>query len=359
MDPLFSAIVEETGRSRPVVLATLIKRTGSTPRDTGARFVVLEDGSFHGTIGGGRFEARVLERAQEVLRHGRPERYAFELTGTDVADTDMLCGGQGEVFLEPVSPASAAHLRVFETALKTLSRGGTGLVATVVDPQAWTGAEPPKTFLDAEGTVSGSLLGALEMPASLVETLRRRLGGKQADLVVLEDDALGSLEVLIEPVASNPVLYLFGGGHVAGEIVPLAARVGFEVVVIDDRPDFADAARFPEAREVRLAAFEGLLEQLPVDAASFLVIVTRGHLHDKTVLEQALRTEARYVGMIGSRRKIRIIYDRLLEEGVEQARLDRVHAPIGLDIGAETPEEIAVSIAAELILVRAGGGKRT
>jgi xanthine dehydrogenase accessory factor len=145
---------------------------------------------------------------------------------------------------------------------------------------------------------------------------------------------------------------------VASQIAPLAARVGFQVVVIDDRAEFADPARFPEAHQVIQAPFEGLMEQLSVDPASYLVIVTRGHSHDKEVLAQALDTDARYVGMIGSNRKIGIIFNRLREEGISQERLDRVHSPIGIDIGAETPEEIAVSIVAELIEVRVGGGKR-
>jgi len=131
--------------------------------------------------------------------------------------------------------------------------------------------------------------------------------------------------------------------------------VGFPVVVVDDREEFADAGQFPEAREVRCMPFGGVMARLPVDVHAFVVIVTRGHLYDKEVLGQALRTEARYIGMIGSRRKRDLIYKRLLEEGFTEEDLARVHSPIGLDIGAETPEEIAVSIVAELIDVRARG----
>jgi xanthine dehydrogenase accessory factor len=163
--------------------------------------------------------------------------------------------------------------------------------------------------------------------------------------------------VFVEPFISDPVLYVFGGGHVSSRIVPLASHVGFPTVVIDDRPEFADRLKFPNAKEVRLLEFEHVMENLPVDSSSFLVIVTRGHLHDKHVLAQALRTDARYIGMIGSRRKRNIIYEKLLEEGFTKDDLSRVHSPIGLDIGAETPEEIAVSIVSELILKRAGGGK--
>jgi xanthine dehydrogenase accessory factor len=130
--------------------------------------------------------------------------------------------------------------------------------------------------------------------------------------------------------------------------------VGFKVVVIDDRPEFADPEKFPKAEDVHYYSFDSVMERLPVDGSSYVVIMTRGHSHDKTVLAQALKSPAGYIGMIGSRRKISIIFGKLLEQGFTQEQLDRVHSPIGIDIGAETPEEIAVSIIAELIKVRAG-----
>jgi xanthine dehydrogenase accessory factor len=158
-------------------------------------------------------------------------------------------------------------------------------------------------------------------------------------------------------VQSSPILYVFGAGHVSRQIVPLAAHVGFKVVVTDDRQDFADAARFPAAREVLHLPYEDVLSGFTVDEASYVVIVTRGHTHDKEVLAQALKTKAKYIGMIGSKRKRNIIYGKLLDEGFTEEDLRRVHSPIGLEIKAETPEEIAVSIVAELIQERAGTGK--
>lgn len=358
METLFPLILKAFEENRRAALATLIKRTGSAPRDTGTRFLVLDDGRFHGTIGGGLFEARVLEEARRAIESGQASRYDFHLTGEDVADTDMICGGEGEVFLEPVLPEHVPHVQVFERSLEVLRRGGAGVLATALDPDRWTGDEVPKAFLEFGGDVLGSLLGHRPMPETLVQSLARFQGKKQPQVAMLEDGAGGVIEVLLEPVTADPMLYVFGGGHVAGEIVPLAARVGFQVVVVDDRPEFAEPARFPSAREVIQAPYEGIMGRLSVDPSSYVVVVTRGHSHDKEVLGQALETDARYVGMIGSSRKIGIIFDRLREEGTSPESLDRVHAPIGIDIGAETPEEIAVSIVAELIKVRAGGGKR-
>ena len=358
MEDIYPAIMEAFRGNRPAVLATLIKRTGSTPREAGTRFLVFEGGEFHGTIGGGLLEARVIEEARDVLQTGRALRFSFHLDGTDVADSDMLCGGEGEVFLEPLSSENRHHLEIYERTHLALQRGGAGLVATALDPDRWIDGQVPKVFLEAGKTPFGSLLGQGEMPDGLIRSLERLHGKKRTEVVRLEDEAGEAFDVLIEPVRVDPFLYIFGGGHVSSEIVPLAARVGFKVVVIEDRADFADPRRFPDAHDVRQGSFEGVFDDLHVDGASYLVIVTRGHVHDMTVLAQALRTGARYVGMIGSRRKIGIIYDRLLDEGATREQLDRVHAPIGLDIGAETPEEIAVSIVAELIMKRAGGGKR-
>jgi xanthine dehydrogenase accessory factor len=159
--------------------------------------------------------------------------------------------------------------------------------------------------------------------------------------------------VVVEPSASVSTAYLFGAGHVAQPTARLAAMVNFQVWVLDDRKDYADPGRFPEAHRVKvLNSFERAFTDLAVTSDSYVVIFTHGHLHDKIVLAQALTTDAGYIGMIASRRKRNTIYDALRAEGVSQTQIDRVHSPIGLAIGAETPEEIGVSIVAEMILQR-------
>ena len=160
------------------------------------------------------------------------------------------------------------------------------------------------------------------------------------------------MEILLEPIFSEPTVYIFGGGHVSEQLSPLAKKVYFKVVVIDDREIFANRTRFPEADEVIVSEFEKCFNQLNIDETSYIVIVTRGHLYDGFVLKQAVKTKARYIGMIGSKRKIRTLYQNLMEEGIAKDALARVYAPIGIDINSETPEEIAVSIVAELIKVR-------
>jgi xanthine dehydrogenase accessory factor len=162
----------------------------------------------------------------------------------------------------------------------------------------------------------------------------------------------GTLEVFVEPLIPPAELFIFGGGHIALSVCKVARLAGFEITVIDERESFANRERFPEAGQVIAADFEAATATLHPSTASFVVIVTRGHRDDMRVLGWAVKTPARYVGMIGSRRKVLTIYDELAKQGMERELFERVHAPIGLDIGATTPEEIAVAIVAEMIAVR-------
>ncbi|MFH1349421.1 MAG: XdhC family aldehyde oxidoreductase maturation factor [Pseudomonadota bacterium] len=358
MEDVYLKIVELFKEDRFSVLATIIRQTGSSPRGVGTKFLIMEDGSYVGTIGGGLLEAQVLEGAQGVFATRSPKRLRFTLMGTDVEATDMLCGGDVEVFLEPVSPGNLNYLQIFKRVLEIGRRGGSGILATIVNEDRWRAREIPKIFIEADGKRIGSLPGIQQVEKTLLDGIERVIEKRQPTIILFRDDIGDELDLFIEPVLSEPVLYIFGGGHISTQIVPLASRVGFKVVVIDDRQEFAHPEKFPEATEVYQYPFEGLMDKLPVGDASFLVIVTRGHIHDKTVLTQSLKTPAKYIGMIGSRRKRHLVYQKLLEEGFTEKDLNRVHAPIGLDIGAETPEEIAVSIVAELIMVRAGMERR-
>ena len=201
-------------------------------------------------------------------------------------------------------------------------------------------------FLSAAGEVIGAISG-LVLDA---EARQRFLELGSAVLMDIPDAG----RLFVEPVQPDDVLYLFGAGHISTWLAPLAKMSGFRVVVIDDREEFCNAERFPQADELLVVPFTEVFNRLAVSPSSYLAILTRGHIFDHTVLRSALRYSPAYIGMIGSRRKIDILYRSLLEEGVSPASLQKVHAPIGLPIGAESPEEIAICIAAELIQVRAG-----
>lgn len=354
MEGVYGKALELVGKKQVGVLATIVRLTGSGPRGAGTKFLIMEDGSYVGTIGGGLLEAEVLRKAETVFATGRPATLGLSLMGRDVAETDMICGGDVEVFLEPLIPDDEGRIMILKELTEIQKRGGSGLLVTVVDPERWKKGESLKVFLHSGGERTGGLAGMKQIEDELCRTLPERLKKREPAIDFFEDQGGQQVKLFVEPVLSNPFLYVFGGGHVSSQIVPLASKVGFKVVVVEDRMEFADPKRFPGAEGVYCYPMNGVMERLPVDESSYIVIVTRGHLNDKTVLAQALKTRARYIGMIGSRRKKAMIFERLLEEGFTQKDLDRVYAPIGLDIGAETPEEIAVSIVAEIIQVRAG-----
>lgn len=354
MKDIYLKMTEMFETNRFSVLATIIRQEGPSPRGLGTKFLILDDGSAVGSIGGGILEAQVIEESEKVFAGRLPVRLQRTLKGSEVEDTDMLCGGDVEIFLEPVSPDNLNHLQIFKKIMEIIRRGGSGLLATVINSDRWWAGQIPKMFLNSDGEGIGSLLGIKEIEEILLERMDQLLNERIAKNVICRDEEQNRLELFVEPVVSDPILYLFGGGHISLQIVSFASRVGFKVVVIDDRHEFATSERFPEAAEVHCCPFDGVMDKLQVNESSYLVIITRGHTHDKTVLAQTLKTRAKYIGMIGSRRKISIIFDRLLEEGFTREEIDQVCSPIGIEIGAETPEEIALSIVAELIKVRAG-----
>ncbi len=347
-------IVAALSQDTSAVLATLVYRAGSAPRDVGAKMLLRADGSSIGTIGGGSVEAKVLKEAGRVIEAGQAKILNFELTAKDLAEEGSICGGNVKVFLEPLSSEIPDLFEIYQNISKIKKRGGRSLLATIISVNhVYSRGDKSKALIHQTGQAIGSLLDDQGLIEKISPEMDEMLRENKAKILVLQREG-ERVEVLLEPITSEPTVFIFGGGHISTCLAPLVKTVGFKVVVADDRPDFADRERFPEADEVVLDSFEGLVERLRIDENAYLVIVTRGHFHDKVVLQQALQTNARYIGMIGSRRKVRMLYENLMKEGIKEDSLKRVRAPIGLDIGAESPEEIAVSILAELIQMRAG-----
>ena len=320
---------------------------------------MMEDGSFIGTIGGGLLESRVIEEGKKVFELHAPSFIRHEMHGADLDANEMICGGRADIFLEFISPDNQACVKAYKDITEIIKRGGSGLLATVIDPSYWDSDQMPRLFIKEGDEKTGSILGIDSIETDLKAGMKDRMKKWHPELVIYKDTEGNDLDVFVEPIISEPVVYIFGGGHVSRQIGPIAHLVGFSVVVIDDREEFSNPESFPYAKDVVTSSFDNVMDRLPVNESSYLIIVTRGHAHDKTVLAQALGTPAKYIGMIGSSRKIRIIYQKLLNEGFSQEQLDAVHSPIGLEICAETPEEIAVAIVGELIKVRAGCGQES
>jgi xanthine dehydrogenase accessory factor len=257
---------------------------------------------------------------------------------------------------------------LYEEIVRIKEEGKRGVLVTVVRTQGSTPREVgAKMLVHEDGSTSGTIGGGRLEAAVIKDALDTLTTGEprtiRHDLTGSEASELGmicggTLEVYLEPILSGPKVIIFGAGHVSLPVARLSKMAGFRVAVIDDRPEFANRERFPDAEEVIAEEFSSALKKLKIRRESYVVILTRGHACDQEVLEWALGTEARYVGMIGSRKKVQTIFNNLKERDVPAEKLNSVHAPIGLDIGGKTPEEIAVSIVAEMIRERRRGKGR-
>jgi xanthine dehydrogenase accessory factor len=269
---------------------------------------------------------------------------AFELDGNGVTAPGMICGGKAEILLDYLA-ATAENLEFSRRWCGAMQKGKDFYVLTHLQ----SAGNAVGVVGHAVLTSDGSIMGNTSLTAADVEKLKSELHNISSTNVL----SLGEARVMVDRIRRLKTLYCFGAGHVAVPTAHLAALVGFRVVVIDDRPEYANTQRFPEAYNIVVVKdFNEAIDGLEIDADSYIVIVTRGHQYDRSVLEQALKTDAGYIGMISSQRKRDAIYEYLSARGVTKDRLDQVHSPIGIDIGGETPEDIAVSIVAELISVR-------
>jgi len=349
MEDIYYEIAKVLEKKERVSLATLITRVGSAPRAVGAKYLIKGDGATVGSIGGGCVEAEVWQEAQKVVEKGERRVLHFDLTPELLAEGGLICGGNIDIFLEPLQEE---FLAIYQDAARIRQKGGAAILATLISVDGpLPKGEGSKVLMKISGEKVGFLLGGVELENKILREGETLLKEKKPRVIVLNSENR-KMEILLEPIFSEPTVYIFGGGHVSEQLSPLAKKVYFKVVVIDDREMFANRTRFPEADEVIVSEFEKCFNQLNIDETSYIVIVTRGHLYDGFVLKQAVKTKARYIGMIGSKRKIRTLYQNLMEEGIAKDALARVYAPIGIDINSETPEEIAVSIVAELIKVR-------
>jgi xanthine dehydrogenase accessory factor len=342
---IHQAIVELADRGEAFAVALVLKAEGSTPVEAGAKAVVMADGAIRGTIGGGAVEAEAQRRAVEAIAVGRAMVFDFALHGADASEDSPICGGAMRILLDPTAPEHRAAYTAAVAARQRRERAV--LITTVWGRQAW---DVDVRFLP-ESEIPSSLgwPGAEAIPAALKaeKPILSGVGPAGADR---------RIEFLVEPLLPRPVLLIIGGGHIGQAVALQASLVGFEVTVIDDRPEFTRAELFPAGTTTRCGPVGDELAAFPFATDTYAVIVTRGHQHDAEALAACLGRPAAYVGMIGSKRKVAMMRDEFITSGRATAEeLDRVHAPIGLDIGAATVPEIAASIVAQLIAVRRKG----
>jgi xanthine dehydrogenase accessory factor len=342
---LAGVVTEQLDTNYPVVLASIVSMEGSTPRESGTKMVIGADGTCYGTVGGGLLEASVISESASVYNEKRPKFIDFDLTGSDVSSEDMICGGK-MIFLLDYIPPDEGNRELFRQMNDFISKGENFYFITGFTESGEKVEITGHTLLFSDGRTSGDRL----LEEADIADIRQELHNISSTTIL----TVSNRRFIIDPIRKIKTLYCFGAGHVAVPTAHIASMVGFKVVVVDDREEFANAERFPDADEVCVINdYNNALEGMKIDKDSFIIILTRGHSYDREVLEQAIQTSAGYIGMISSRNKRDSVYKALISAGAATAEeLERVHSPIGLAIGGETPEEIAVSIVAELIYER-------
>ncbi len=317
----------------PAALATVARQRGSLPMASDAKMLVTKDGDRWGTVGGGCVEADIIEQALTTIETGLPTFVHHTLNADLAGDLGLSCGGTVELFLEPVTASSEmAHL------CHAVSAGiQSRTPVTVLTKLDWSDGPAKAAMVGAEIVSVGR---GVEMSSGEVADYPRTGGA------TLVDEARA---MFIERFQRLPRVIIFGAGHVGVAIAKVAASAGFYVVVSDDREDFANEDNVPDAHEILVGDFNAVIDRLAIDEDDYILATTRGHSYDASIVERTAASRARYVGMLGSRRKKEIIWKALREAGVPSEHLERVRTPIGLDIGADTPGEIAVSVVAELI----------
>jgi len=342
MKTIIEHIVESLHEQHEVVSATILEKSGSAPREAGAKMVIRKDASIEGTIGGGTLEARAMQLAPEIFKTKQCSIEDIELTDDDARAAGMVCGGEVTVLLEYIDALDIAQLNSYHKA-KELTTAEIDFVMITKISQANRRISGKDKWICTETEIFGEDDNEVQ---SIAAKLRENFNRIKFHLFV------GKNRYMIEPFYTKDRLYIVGAGHISQQIAALSKTLGFYTTILDDREAFANKERFPTADEVYVvpSTYEGLIQDAHIPKNSYIVIVTRGV--DKVVLEQALHARAKYIGMIGSKTKKNYVYNQLLHEGFAQNDLDEVCCPVGVSINAQTPEEIAISIVAELIKVK-------
>ena len=349
MTSVFAVATEEARAKRDFVLATVVNTWGSTPQKSGARLLVRQDGSGVGTLGGGCVEGDIWFEAKELLTRGGSAKMRDYTLNEDLAAKDgLVCGGTMRFLIEPIRNDDS---KFYELVLKASSGGMPVAIANVVASGALSKVQAGARMLLREDGSRIGTMGDQELDRLAFNKARNLMAMGKCEYVI--DDS--GVEYFIEARTTPPTLVLIGGGHVSKAVATLGHTVGMRTVVFDDREEFSNKERFPNADLTVVGKYADGFDNLSLNPNSFIVIATRGHRHDVDATASAMRTSVSYIGLLGSRRKSILIFEDLLKQGFSESEIRQVRSPMGLDIGARTPEEIAVSIIAEILAFRLGG----
>lgn len=342
MKNIYIELLKEIKKKKACALATIIETKGSAPQIPGASAIFTSSGLLMGTLGGGILEANAQKKALSALETGHSIIVEFDLTSDSFTEDKAICGGEAKILIDP---EPERHIEAFQSLHDSQKNHQPGVLATTISLTPKGSTRISRTWMD-EQTLSDS-------ESRLHRVISRE--GIQKSLSQNRPVLLRNREnwLFLEPVLPHSQLVIAGAGHIGQAVAHLGSLLNFEVTVIDDRVEYANAGKLPDADHLVVGDIGTALERFTITPDTYIVIVTRGHRHDTDVLKSCISSPASYIGMIGSRRKIDLIREKFLIEGwATTEEFDRVYAPIGLDIHSKTVEEIAVSIAAQLVLVR-------
>ena len=358
-ESMYELIRKETGSGRTVATATIVRTRGSTPRETGAKMLIGAGGQLAGTIGGGCGEADAWRAALSVIESGRPEIVLADLTEEIDLKSEGVCGGVMEIFVESWSDGS------FADEINRLGDAGSRFaIATVVESRGLPDRAGAKLLATTEEVIEGRFHDQ-DMQRATLSLMKKAISEGRSKTFEIDLPAgngkkpVRSAEVYVEVFLPPPTALIVGAGHIALPLAKICKLAGFRVAVLDDRPSFASTERFPDADEVIAAGFEETLAEYPLTPDTYVVLITRGHQYDVYSLGKVINEPVKYIGMIGSKRRVWAVFKLLHDEGVPLDKLARIYAPIGIDVKTETPAEIAVIIAAEMIKVMYGGAAKS
>ena len=347
MREIYQKIPELIESDQVGAYCTVVETKGSTPQKPGSKLLILPDLRNIGTLGGGCVEAEARRQAIGLMQGGVPRLLEFQLDSDYGWDDGLICGGNMKIFID--LPNTHAESEMF-TRIQELNREKVPLMsATVVESKQPDIRVGMKMVFANNGQRIGTL-GDSTLEAEIETEISDILEQNRSSLYKKDK----TVSIFLEPIQPRPTLLIAGAGHVGQALCHIGSWLDFDIAIVDDRADFASKSRLPEADEIIIGDIAEELRHYPINHLTYVVIVTRGHQHDESALHSVVESDARYIGLIGSRRKIKLIYDDLLDEGIPIEKLRRVYAPIGLDINSKTVPEIAVSIASQLIQVRNG-----
>jgi xanthine dehydrogenase accessory factor len=373
---LFEELIADLAKGETIAVATIIRRKGSVPREVGAKMLVRRGERISGTIGGGCGEAEVWRSALNVIDTRRPNTVQVDLTEEIAMESQGVCGGIFDVFIQPWfaraqtptekqdaaqneqsdQPSMPAIAQAIDTALR--GERAVALLTVVAAGNAWRATVGQHMLVHEDGSLTGSLTflaASTNVAAQLTISARQAIASGKPGIEKVVGPENNWAEVFVEPFLPPPVLLIAGAGHIAVPLAGLAHLMRYSVSITDDRASFANRERFPTANKLLVGDIEATLRDYPITPRTHIVLVTRAHAHDVQGLRAIIDAPAAYIGMIGSQRRIWAVFKLLHEEGMPAEKLMRVRAPIGLDLGGATPEEIALAIMSEITLLRHGG----